>query len=120
MKAYVKANNYFGGRHGLETLRQLIVFDAFSKNLVMPSTFEISDSPKYKYRGILLDTARNFVSVPVIMKTIEAMSANKLNTFHWHITDSQSFPFNSKTHPQFTKFGAFSDDEVSKRVNYIL
>lgn len=40
------------------------------------------------------------------------MAASKLNTFHWHLTDSQSFPFDSSQFPEMAKWGAYSSDEV--------
>ncbi|XP_034232030.1 chitooligosaccharidolytic beta-N-acetylglucosaminidase [Thrips palmi] len=112
MNVTLGADNVFGARHGLETLNQLIVKDTLRRELVMPTEVRIVDSPAYKYRGVLLDTARSFVDVPAIKRTIDAMASSKLNTFHWHITDSHSFPLVSKTFPKFSHFGAFSPEEV--------
>lgn len=112
MNVTLVADNVFGARHGLETLNQLIVKDSLRRELVMPTEVRIVDSPAYKYRGVLLDTARSFVNVEAIKRTIDAMAASKLNTFHWHITDSHSFPLVSKTFPKFSQYGAFSPDEV--------
>lgn len=84
----------------------------------------IIDGPFYAYRGILLDTSRNFVDKETIMRTIRGMSMNKLNTFHWHITDSHSFPYQSKTYPKLTKYGAYtpakiySHEDVKEIVDY--
>lgn len=109
----ITAPNYFGVRHGLETLGQLIVYDYVTGGLVVPREVEVSDWPAYKYRGILLDTARNYVAVPVLRRLIDAMAANKLNTFHWHITDSHSFPMQSRTYPQMSQYGAYSPEKVN-------
>ncbi|KAM6494282.1 N-acetylhexosaminidase [Amanita muscaria] len=46
----------------------------------------------YPYRGFMLDTARNYFPVLDILRVLDAMSWVKLNTFHWHVVDSQSFP----------------------------
>lgn len=60
----------------------------------------IQDKPVFKYRGVILDTSRNFISVKTLKRLIDGMSYNKLNMFHWHITDTHSFPFYSKSVPQ--------------------
>lgn len=108
----ITAPTYFGVRHGLETLGQLIVYDFISGGLVVPREVEVRDWPVYKHRGILLDTARNYVGLPVLHRVIDGMAANKLNTFHWHITDSHSFPFQSRSFPQMTQYGAYTPQKV--------
>lgn len=40
------------------------------------------------------------------------MAASKLNTFHWHLTDSQSFPYDSTQFPEMARWGAYSGDEI--------
>nr|AKR06190.1 beta-N-acetylglucosaminidase [Mamestra brassicae] len=112
INATVKAGSFFGLRHGLETLSQLIVYDDIRNHMLIVRDVSISDKPVYPYRGILLDTARNFYSIDSIKATIDAMAAVKLNTFHWHITDSQSFPFEVSRRPQLAKIGAYSPAKV--------
>lgn len=65
-----------------------------------------------RYRGLMLDTSRNYFSVETIKRTIVGMAHAKLNRFHWHITDSQSFPYMSKAYPQLAKYGAYSSKEI--------
>uniref|UniRef100_A0A1B6G0T4 Beta-hexosaminidase n=1 Tax=Cuerna arida TaxID=1464854 RepID=A0A1B6G0T4_9HEMI len=108
----IEAPTYFGVRHGLETLSQLVVYDYASGGLVVPGSVTVQDRPAYPYRGVLLDTARNYVSVPALHRLVDAMASNKLNTFHWHITDSHSFPFQSRSFPQMSQFGAYSPGKV--------
>lgn len=73
---------------------------------------EITDEPKFKHRGISLDTSRNFYSVDVLKRTINGLAMVKLNTFHWHISDSQSFPLLLKSHPELATHSAYSLDKV--------
>lgn len=47
-----------------------------------------------------------------IKKTLTAMGAAKLNTFHWHITDSHSFPYVSKSRPDLAKYGAYNPEKI--------
>ncbi|KAF7731941.1 hypothetical protein EC973_007772 [Apophysomyces ossiformis] len=55
----------------------------------------------------MVDTSRNFFSVEAILRTLDAMAYNKLNVFHWHITDSHSFPIALDTMPQLAQRGAY-------------
>lgn len=112
LNARIHANSFFGARHGLSTLQQLIWFDDDLLLLRILSKAVIVDVPKFRYRGLMLDTSRHFFSVEAIKRTIAAMSHTKLNRFHWHITDSQSFPFVSKYYPEMAAHGAYSDQET--------
>lgn len=62
------------------------------------------------HRGLLLDTSRNYYEVDDILRTISAMSANKLNVFHWHITDSHSFPLLLPSDPDLAGKGSYGED----------
>lgn len=108
----INSTTYFGARHALETLGQLIIYDDIRGQLQVPGEIYIEDKPLYPYRGILLDTSRNYISVPVIKRIIDGMSLSKLNTFHWHITDSHSFPYVSKSNPNLSRLGAYSPSKV--------
>lgn len=112
--ATIQAKTYFGARHGLETLSQLIWSDETKAGSVLRvlKGARIQDSPKFPYRGLMIDTARQFFSVPSLKRVLTGMSACKLNVFHWHISDSQSFPFASPRVPQMAKYGAYSSDMV--------
>ncbi|XP_048480304.1 chitooligosaccharidolytic beta-N-acetylglucosaminidase isoform X2 [Plutella xylostella] len=115
VNATIIGRTFFGIRHGLETLSQLVIYDDIRDLVLITRDVSVDDGPVYPYRGILLDTARNYFTVESIKRTIEAMAAVKLNTFHWHITDSQSFPFVSQRRPSLTKYGAYSPSKVYTR-----
>ncbi|KAF7272834.1 hypothetical protein GWI33_014398 [Rhynchophorus ferrugineus] len=100
----------FGVRHGLETLLQLIVKDGACFASI--SSYVISDKPFYKHRGLLLDTARNYLSVDMIKRNIVGMAMSKLNVLHWHMSDSQSFPFVSSRVLNMSRYGAYGDEKV--------
>uniref|UniRef100_A0A182YEG5 beta-N-acetylhexosaminidase n=1 Tax=Anopheles stephensi TaxID=30069 RepID=A0A182YEG5_ANOST len=108
----ISANTFFGAKHGLTTLQQLIWFDDEERTLKVLNKASIEDVPKFNYRGLMLDTSRHYFSVDSIKRTLVGMSHSKLNRFHWHITDSQSFPLVSKHYPQLARYGAYSEREV--------
>ncbi|KAL9937631.1 hypothetical protein V8E36_003176 [Tilletia maclaganii] len=73
----------------------------------------IVDRPAYPWRGLLLDTSRNFYSVRAIEHTLDAMAFVKLNTFHWHIVDAHSFPLQLPGRlGVLAQKGAYSAEEV--------
>lgn len=49
------------------------------------------DYPRFKHRGILVDTARHFLPMDTLYEVLEGMSMNKFNVMHWHIVDEQRF-----------------------------
>ncbi|EAT36388.1 AAEL011517-PA, partial [Aedes aegypti] len=108
----VFANSFFGAKHALTTLQQLIWFDDEERILKVLNKALIEDVPRFNFRGLMLDTSRHYFSVESIKRTLVGMSHSKLNRFHWHITDSQSFPLVSKHYPQLAQYGAYSDREI--------
>lgn len=71
--------------------------------LVILANAQIKDRPIFSHRGLMLDTARNFIPIIDIKRTIDAMGSSKLNVLHWHATDSQSFPLEIPNVPQMTR-----------------
>ncbi|KAD7117180.1 hypothetical protein E3N88_04448 [Mikania micrantha] len=96
----------WGAMRGLESLSQLV----WGNPARVRAGLVISDWPMFPHRGILLDTSRNYYGVEDLLRLIGAMSANKLNVFHWHITDSQSFPLVLKSEPELVEKGSYGPD----------
>ena len=67
---YVTANSYFGARHAFETLTQLISYDEITDSLQTFTYAQITDQPFYPHRGVMIDTARNWVDVETIKRII--------------------------------------------------
>jgi len=112
VNAKVKAASYFGARHGIETLSQLALSDPVDNKTYIVNGIKIVDSPYYPWRGLSVDTSRNYISTPVIKKIVDGLAAAKMNTLHWHLSDSHSFPFVSKTVPKMSEYGAYLPDKT--------
>ncbi|XP_045452495.1 probable beta-hexosaminidase fdl [Melitaea cinxia] len=108
----ITAHSFSGARHGFETLSQLVWLDPYTSSLLALEAATVEDAPKFRYRGLLLDTARNYFPVSDILRTIDAMGACKMNTFHWHISDSQSFPLRLTSAPQLAQHGAYGPGAI--------
>ncbi|VDK75487.1 unnamed protein product [Litomosoides sigmodontis] len=104
--AILRANEVWGALRGMESFVQLF----FDNNTKIRKVL-IQDYPRFLHRGVLLDTARHYLSVGVIKANIELMAQNKFNTFHWHIVDIESFPYRSEAVPELIK-GAYTPRHV--------
>ena len=78
VKIEISAENYFGARHGIETIFQLMEFDELFESFIILTNLTIKDFPEFRHRGISLDTARNFITIDSIKRTIEGMAHSKV------------------------------------------
>ncbi|EIN12446.1 N-acetylhexosaminidase [Punctularia strigosozonata HHB-11173 SS5] len=109
--ATLTAKTTLGLFRGLTTFSQ-IWYTVGNTVYTLSAPFEIEDAPAFPYRGFMLDTARHFFPVSDIERTLDAMSWVKINTFHWHIVDSQSFPFEIPGFTEIAQKGAYSAAET--------
>ena len=121
----IKAQSVFGAQHALTTLLQLV----HSKQKKMPAKSEvfiphadIQDTPRFAWRGLLIDSVRHFLPISTIKRQLEGMAAAKLNVFHWHLTDDQGWRIESKAYPLLTAKASdgdfYSQAEIKEVVEY--
>ncbi|WP_263378050.1 beta-N-acetylhexosaminidase [Granulicella paludicola] len=99
----IEAATPVGALHAMETLLQLV--QASGSSYVIPSV-TIQDSPRFRWRGLMIDCGRHFEPIEVLKRNIDAMAAVKLNVFHWHLTEDQGFRIESKRFPKLTEKGS--------------
>ena len=87
------------------TLWQLASPDC-ATGAVIPAQ-HISDAPRFRWRGLMLDSARHFQSPQFILRFIDWMALHKLNVLHWHLTDDQGWRLEIKKYPRLTEVGAW-------------
>lgn len=112
VKVSITSISFCGVRHGLETLSQLMLLDQSTGYLITLSSLHIKDSPTYKYRGIMLDTGRNYLPVVDLVRTVDAMASCKLNTLHWRVSDAASFPLVLPGLENLVQYGAYDSSMV--------
>ncbi|MET7369814.1 beta-N-acetylhexosaminidase [Streptomyces sp. NPDC005566] len=94
---------------GAQTLRQLLGPEAFRRAPVSPGTqrgipyTEIEDSPRFSWRGLMLDVARHFMPKEDVLRYLDLLAAHKLNVFHFHLTDDQGWRIEIKRCPGLTE-----------------
>jgi hexosaminidase len=101
--------------YGTQTLRQLLPPQIESPSPVYGVVWrvpgvQISDQPRFRVRGLMLDSARHLQSVGFIERTIDRMAYHRLNTFHWHLTDDTGWRIEIKRFPRLTTVGAWRDE----------
>ena len=100
----ITAPNAFGVLHAFETLIQLIKTneDTFYINEL---PILIQDEPRFKWRGLHVDPARNFILPDQFKTIVDSLASVKANVLHIHLTDGQQFTFESKLFPELSKKG---------------
>ncbi len=94
--------------YGIQTLIQLLptTNPKLNKtNLKIPH-LNITDSPRFPYRGMHLDVCRHFFPVSFVKKYIDYLAFHKLNVFHWHLTEDQGWRIEIKKYPELTSIGS--------------
>lgn len=100
----VSASSEHGLFYGIQSLLQLLEENRTAKKLPY---LQISDYPKFAYRGMHLDVCRHFFSVEEVKHFLDYIATYKINKFHWHLTDDQGWRIEIKSHPKLTEIGGF-------------
>lgn len=109
--ATISAVTVYGAMHGLETFSQLVHFDFATETYsIGAAPWAITDAPRFPHRGLMIDSSRHFQTLDSIRMMIDSLPYAKVNVMHWHMSDDQSFPMESKTSPKLWD-AAYSDVE---------
>jgi hexosaminidase len=118
-KIILSANKPKGLFYGVQTLMQLIPPKDYiygqTKNIEFRiPCVDITDYPRFGYRGMMLDVSRHFFTKEFIKKYIDEMAKYKYNVFHWHLTDDQGWRIEIKGLPKLTEVGAWRVPRTGK------
>lgn len=91
--------------YGIQTLRKSLAGVNKDAQIAFPSV-EINDSPRFAYRGMMLDCGRHFFPVSFVKEFIDLLALHNMNVFHWHLTDDQGWRIEIKKYPQLTQIGS--------------
>ena len=114
-KVHITASDNQGLFYGIQTLIQSVPFEN-TKVAKIPSV-KITDSPKFKWRGMHLDVGRHFFPKEFIKKYIDYIAMYKMNTFHWHLTEDQGWRIEIKQYPKLTEVGAWRKGSMIEYYN---
>jgi hexosaminidase len=118
-QATLTAPNELGAMHGLETFLQLVTMDSGACNVPV---IAIDDTPRFRWRGFMLDPVRHFEPIDEVLRTLDGMAIAKLNVFHWHLSDDEGFRAESKKFPRLTEVASsghfYTQDQLREVVAY--
>jgi len=115
--ARLRASTPLGTMHGLQTFLQLV--DVSPDGFAAPAV-TIQDTPRFPWRGLMIDSARHFIPLEVIRRNLDGMEAVKMNVFHWHISDNQGFRAESKKLPKLTGLGSGGQYHLQEEIRDLI
>lgn len=109
----IRATSGAGLFYGMQTLLQLMQPAGTGSYSV--ASVEIEDTPRFAYRGLMLDVSRHFSTKEFIKKQIDTLAYYKINRLHLHLTDAAGWRLEIKKYPLLTDFAAWRTDPTWKK-----
>ncbi len=109
----IRATSGAGLFYGMQTLLQLAQPSGAGSYSI--ASVEIEDTPRFAYRGLMLDVSRHFSTKEFIKKQIDALAYYKINCLHLHLTDAAGWRLEIKKYPLLTEFAAWRTDPTWKQ-----
>jgi hexosaminidase len=109
-----KANGVF---YGIQSILQMLPPQIKSSTLQKDVEWnipcvEIEDTPRFPWRGLMLDVSRHFFTKEEVKAYIDQLAEYKMNVFHWHLSDDQGWRIEIESLPKLTEIGAWRAERV--------
>ncbi len=109
----IRSPEEWGAITAVSTLTQLLLL--YSDNLPYCT---ITDAPTYPWRGLMIDTARHFITLPTLKRTCEFMHYFKMNVLHLHLTDDQAFRFGTEQFEELVSDSYYTKSELAELIAF--
>ncbi len=121
-RVLISASEGNGLFYGVQSLRQLMPPGIESASVVEGINWtipvlDITDYPRFPWRGMHLDVSRHFFPKEFIKRYIDMIAFHKMNVFHWHLVDDQGWRIEIKKYPKLTEIGAWRVEREGKAWN---
>ena len=116
-KILIEASDRAGALYGLQSLKQLFLASSLESNML--KHMNISDSPRFSYRGMLLDISRNFYGPDKIKQILDYLSFFKINHLDFRLTDDEGWRLEIPGLEELTEVGskrAYTKDEFESLI----
>lgn len=106
----VSASSQKGIFYGLQSLKQLLLFAEKSNESYQLPVLQINDTPRFAWRGLMLDESRHFFGMTKVKQLLDMMAMHKLNVFHWHLTDVPGWRIEIQQYPKLSTIGGMGNN----------
>ncbi len=116
-KISIEASGRAGALYGLQSLKQLFLASSLENNML--KHMNINDSPRFSYRGMLLDISRNFYGPDKIKQILDYLSFFKINHLDFRLTDDEGWRLEIPGLEELTEVGskrAYTKDEFESLI----
>lgn len=100
--------------YGIQMFRKALPCDTVCGQVILPAA-DITDSPRFGYRGMHLDVVRHFFDTDFVKEYIDLLAMHNMNVLHFHLSDDQGWRIEIKGYPRLTEVGAFRTGTVLGR-----
>ncbi len=100
--------------YGIQTIIKALPANCQNIKKVTLPAVQISDSPRFAYRGFMIDESRHFFGIDYIKCVIDMLALHNINYFHWHLTDDQGWRIEIKKYPKLTQVGSWRKESITE------
>lgn len=98
--------------YGIQTIHKALPILKDGKVAAALPAGTVTDFPRFRYRGFMIDVGRHFFPVSYLKQMIDLMALHNINYFHWHLTEDQGWRIEIKKYPKLTEIGSKRDSTI--------
>lgn len=111
-KVFLTGGSEAGVFYGIQTIHKALPILKDGKVAAALPAGTITDFPRFRYRGFMIDVGRHFFPVSYLKQMIDLMALHNINYFHWHLTEDQGWRIEIKKYPKLTEIGSKRDSTI--------
>ena len=111
-KVLLTGGSEAGVFYGIQTIHKALPILKDGKVAAALPAGTVTDFPRFRYRGFMIDVGRHFFPVSYLKQMIDLMALHNINYFHWHLTEDQGWRSEIKKYPKLTEIGSKRDSTI--------
>ena len=111
-KVLLTGGSEAGVFYGIQTIHKALPILKDGKVAAALPAGTVTDFPRFRYRGFMIDVGRHFFPVSYLKQMIDLMALHNINYFRWHLTEDQGWRIEIKKYPKLTEIGSKRDSTI--------